>query len=427
MAEAALAGRPVAEADRRARRPALPDLLPRAAVRGGRGGRLADVAGGIRAKLIRRHPHVFGDARRETARRRCATTGSRSSASRRAARASSTTCPACCRRCCTRARCSAGRPRSASTGRAVRRAWPDLGSELARAARGAAEQPAPRAEPRAASVRARARRRAVRRRQRRPPRQRRSRARAARRGRAASASRVETAERARRTPDGQSIFRTARAGRSRTRLLSTRQATAQQGSSHADADRWPIVAVTRADPRLARQPDRRGRGASSSPARAAAPPCRRAPRPASHEAVELRDGGSALRRQGRRAGRRQRQRDDRPCARRHATRTDQRAIDAGADRARRHAQQGPPGRERDPRRLARGRARPPPTTLGLAALPLRRRRRRAHVLPVPMMNVINGGAHADNNVDLQEFMVVPVGRRRRSPRRCGSAPRSSTR
>ena len=33
----------------------------------------------------------------------------------------------------------------------------------------------------------------------------------------------------------------------------------------------------------------------------------------------------------------------------------------------------------------------------------------AHVLPVPMMNVINGGAHADNNIDLQEFMVVPVG------------------
>jgi enolase len=33
----------------------------------------------------------------------------------------------------------------------------------------------------------------------------------------------------------------------------------------------------------------------------------------------------------------------------------------------------------------------------------------AHRLPVPMMNVINGGAHADNNVDLQEFMIVPVG------------------
>ena len=33
----------------------------------------------------------------------------------------------------------------------------------------------------------------------------------------------------------------------------------------------------------------------------------------------------------------------------------------------------------------------------------------AHVLPVPMMNLLNGGAHADNNVDFQEFMVVPVG------------------
>jgi enolase len=30
-------------------------------------------------------------------------------------------------------------------------------------------------------------------------------------------------------------------------------------------------------------------------------------------------------------------------------------------------------------------------------------------LPVPMMNVINGGAHADNNVDIQEFMILPVG------------------
>ena len=35
----------------------------------------------------------------------------------------------------------------------------------------------------------------------------------------------------------------------------------------------------------------------------------------------------------------------------------------------------------------------------------------AHVLPVPMMNVLNGGAHADNKVDFQEFMVVPVGAR----------------
>ncbi len=33
----------------------------------------------------------------------------------------------------------------------------------------------------------------------------------------------------------------------------------------------------------------------------------------------------------------------------------------------------------------------------------------AHLLPVPMMNIINGGAHADNSVDLQEFMILPVG------------------
>ena len=33
----------------------------------------------------------------------------------------------------------------------------------------------------------------------------------------------------------------------------------------------------------------------------------------------------------------------------------------------------------------------------------------AHVLPVPMMNVVNGGAHADNRIDFQEFMVVPCG------------------
>jgi enolase len=47
-------------------------------------------------------------------------------------------------------------------------------------------------------------------------------------------------------------------------------------------------------------------------------------------------------------------------------------------------------------------------------------------LPVPMMNVINGGAHANNNLDLQEFMIIPVG----APtfrEACATAPRSSTR
>src|SRR5690606_19585764 len=35
--------------------------------------------------------------------------------------------------------------------------------------------------------------------------------------------------------------------------------------------------------------------------------------------------------------------------------------------------------------------------------------KRAEVLPTPMMNIINGGKHADNNVDIQEFMIMPVG------------------
>ena len=51
---------------------------------------------------------------------------------------------------------------------------------------------------------------------------------------------------------------------------------------------------------------------------------------------------------------------------------------------------------------------------------------RAAILPVPMMNVLNGGAHADNSVDFQEFMVVPAGAASFSERlRVG--PRSSMR
>ena len=33
----------------------------------------------------------------------------------------------------------------------------------------------------------------------------------------------------------------------------------------------------------------------------------------------------------------------------------------------------------------------------------------AHTLPVPMMNILNGGAHAKNNIDIQEFMIMPTG------------------
>ncbi|OLP19246.1 phosphopyruvate hydratase [Leptolyngbya sp. 'hensonii'] len=45
----------------------------------------------------------------------------------------------------------------------------------------------------------------------------------------------------------------------------------------------------------------------------------------------------------------------------------------------------------------------------------------ANILPVPMMNVINGGAHADNNVDFQEFMILPIGASTfRDALRCGA-------
>lgn len=45
----------------------------------------------------------------------------------------------------------------------------------------------------------------------------------------------------------------------------------------------------------------------------------------------------------------------------------------------------------------------------------------ANILPVPLMNILNGGAHADNSVDLQEFMIVPVGASRFSDAlRCGA-------
>jgi enolase len=51
----------------------------------------------------------------------------------------------------------------------------------------------------------------------------------------------------------------------------------------------------------------------------------------------------------------------------------------------------------------------------------------ATLLPVPMMNILNGGAHADNPIDFQEFMIAPIGARLISPRRCAWGPRSSTR
>ena len=79
-----------------------------------------------------------------------------------------------------------------------------------------------------------------------------------------------------------------------------------------------------------------------------------------------------------------------------------------ADRARRHAEQEPAGRQRHPRRVAWPPPRRPPRR---ADLPLYRYVGgvSARLLPVPMMNIINGGAHADNPIDIQEFMILPIG------------------
>ena len=51
----------------------------------------------------------------------------------------------------------------------------------------------------------------------------------------------------------------------------------------------------------------------------------------------------------------------------------------------------------------------------------------AHVLPVPMMNIINGGAHADNPIDFQEFMIMPVGADSLPRGACAGVRKSSTR
>ena len=51
----------------------------------------------------------------------------------------------------------------------------------------------------------------------------------------------------------------------------------------------------------------------------------------------------------------------------------------------------------------------------------------ARVLPTPLMNILNGGVHADNGLEIQEFMIVPRGLADASRRRSAPAPRSSTR
>ena len=128
------------------------------------------------------------------------------------------------------------------------------------------------------------------------------------------------------------------------------------------------------------------------------------------EAVELRDGGEAWGGKGVSAGGRERERRDRQRGDRASTPPTRQALDQALIEL-----DGTPNKARLGANailgvsLAAAKA-----AAAEAGLPLYRYLggEGAHVLPVPMMNVLNGGAHADNRVDFQEFMVVPVGAER---------------
>jgi len=90
---------------------------------------------------------------------------------------------------------------------------------------------------------------------------------------------------------------------------------------------------------------------------------------------------------------------------------DQRALDHKMIALRWHAHQVPPGGQRHPRRFhgRRPRRRHRPQTAALQISFALFHGFVANLLPCPMMNILNGGAHADSSVDFQEFMVMPVG------------------
>ena len=115
------------EAPRRARRPPLPGLLPGPAARGAGQRAISRPSRAASTRSSSAGTRTSSATPRRGPPAACASAGRRSSPSRRGGRGSSTTCPSRCRRSCTRARCSAARPRSASTG-------PDLAGPLAKLA-----------------------------------------------------------------------------------------------------------------------------------------------------------------------------------------------------------------------------------------------------------------------------------------------------
>ena len=126
-----------------------------------------------------------------------------------------------------------------------------------------------------------------------------------------------------------------------------------------------------------------------------------------HEALELRDGDKKrYLGKGVLEGRRERDKLLGPVVI-GLDAFDQAGLDHAMMDRRRHPQQGEGRRQRHPGRLDGGGARGG-RGAGRAALQVPRWPG-ARVLPVPLMNIINGGAHADNSLDFQEFMIVPKG------------------
>ena len=129
------------------------------------------------------------------------------------------------------------------------------------------------------------------------------------------------------------------------------------------------------------------------------------------EALELRDGDKA-----RYGGKGVRQavanvNGEIATARRSASAFTQRTARRSDDRARRHADQEPARRQRDARRVDGGGARGGRVAAECRSIGTSARSTATidFTLPVPMMNILNGGAHADSSVDFQEFMVMPLG------------------
>ncbi len=399
VADAALAGDD-AKLARRARRPPLPDGLPRAPARGAR--RRRPGRGGARHPRQARPPPPARLRRRGAGdtRRGQGPLGGAEGRAGGAARGSSTTSPRRSRRSSSRARCSAAPPRSGSTTRTPQGALAELEDEvgeLRRGAGGGAGAPAPRPSPTSASSSEVgdvlfAAVNVARTLERRP------RARAAGDQRAlrrsASSEPTELAA-ARRTG-------LARARRSRSRIATSTRPRRQLRVKIDDRPRPP-------DPRLPRQPDRRGRGRGSTRARVgrAAVPSGRVDRAASRRSSCATATPSAYVGKGVSKAVDNVERRARPGAaqagrRRPGARRPNASSSSTARRTRRASARTRSSAARSPSRR-RPRTRRACRSSGTSAAS------GAHVLPVPLMNVVNGGAHAQNSLDLQEFMVVPAG------------------